>query len=140
MRDVPQSVRRQLRDLSLGRLGDENEPASWGVWSWPFRDGSTWATIAQIELPSHDLAPPQRHAVAWAAFTLESDVLPVIGLYVHQSYRGEGLGSQLVRQLLHDMKDLGRLHQGDVVYASTWRYKRYPDLLAEVGARCVAWS
>lgn len=122
--ELPVGWRTRLRELTLG-------PVAWGIWSWTFHDGSTWAAV----LIEDD--EPQ----AWAALTLQTDVLPVVGCYVPEARRGRGEGVELVRALLTHLVEHDRvLSRGSAVFASTWRWPKYVELLESVGLRCLEWK
>jgi GNAT superfamily N-acetyltransferase len=129
MREFEESTRRKLRDLSLGKLGPEDEPENWGLWSMTWRDGSTYACVGYRE----------SSIVGWAGASLESDCLPVVGVFVGYPHRGRGYGKLLVQGVLRHLMDRGKLHKGDPVFASTGRWKKYPAALDELGLRCLEW-
>jgi GNAT superfamily N-acetyltransferase len=123
MRDVPVGLRSRMRELSLG-------PIAWGAWSWTFHDGSCWAALAF-----------DRDAlVGWAALTEETDVLPVVGVYVAETHRGRGLAATLMTTLLRSLLGARVLAPGAQVYNSSWRWSKYAKIIESCGLRSLAWG
>jgi GNAT superfamily N-acetyltransferase len=123
MADVAPEVRARLRELSLG-------PVAWGAWSWTFHDGSCWAAVGYRD----------QRVVGWAAMTREVDARPAVGCFVAESERGRRLGTSLVDLLLKELLERGVLKTGDELFASTWRWDRWPALLERRGLACVPWA
>lgn len=61
MREHPVGWRQRMRELSLG-------PVGWGIWSWTFGDGSTYAAVAV----------DKGQLFGWAGLTCEVDLAPVV--------------------------------------------------------------
>lgn len=123
MRDLPVGHRQAIRELSLGPT------VAWGSWSWTFQDGSCWAACALQD----------DAIVGWAALTLEVDMLPVLGAYVAESHRKQGIGSMLVTTLLRYLLGKGVLTPGVEIFNSTWRFESYAHLLQSCGLRSRKW-
>lgn len=119
MVDLDPRERARMRTLSLG-------PVPWGAWSWTFHNGSCWATVATLD----------GEMIAWAIVTREADEVPLIGVYVHPDHRRAGLGERVVDALLAELCRAGELSLGDVVFASTWRWGKWVELLERHGLRC----
>ena len=123
MREVPVGWRMAIRDLSLG-------PVAWGAWSWTFHDGSCWAALGFT---------PDERLIGWALLTCETDLLPVVAAYVHPTHRGHGLATELLTVLLRGLIQAGDLHEGDRVFASLHRWKKYETVLGDLGLEAVQW-
>ena len=119
---LPVGHRQRIRELSLG-------PVAWGAWSWTFQDGSCWACLA---FDGEDLA-------GWSAVTLEIDMLPVVGVYVAESYRRQGLGSLLLTTLLRYLLGCKVLSPGVEIFNSSWRWSAYDELIQSCGLRSRKW-
>jgi GNAT superfamily N-acetyltransferase len=117
-----------MRALSLG-------PVPWGCWSWTFHDGSCWAALGFLGGETTEAA-----LVGWAAVTLETDLLPVVGVYVQEQHRGQGLGKALVTNLLQSSISGGILSPGDAVFNSTWRWPAYEQVIQACGLRSLPWK
>lgn len=128
MAALPVGLRAKMRQLSLG-------PIAWGAWSWTFHDGSCWAALGFL---GGETAEDQ--LVGWAALTLETDVLPVVGVYVDPAHRGIGLASQLVTTLLQSLINSDVVSRGDAVFNSTWRWPKYDNIVEACGLRSVPWK
>ena len=127
MRDLPVGLRAKMRELSLG-------PIPWGFWSWTFQDGSCWAALCFVggETTEDTL-------VGWAAVTFETDLLPVVGVYVSDAVRGHGIGQVLVSTLLQSMVNSGVLAVGDTVFCSMARWSKYDAVIRLCGLRPTLW-
>ncbi len=126
MRDVPVGWRFSMRKLSLG-------PIAWGAWCWTFYDGSTWTAIGFSDADRTDL-------IGWAALTMETDVLPVVGVFVREDCRKRGIGRTLVTNLLHFLISDGDLYPGAAVFASTQRWPKWAEVVESCGLRCLTWQ
>ncbi len=128
MRDIPVGLRARMRELSLG-------PIAWGFWSWTFHDGSCWAALAFDGDETREAS-----LVGWAALTEETDVLPVVGVYVDESHRGRGLATTLMSSLLQALIAEGVLVRGARVFNSSWRWAKYAKVIESCGLRSLAWG
>ncbi len=128
MRDLPVGLRARMRTLSLG-------PIAWGFWSWTFHDGSCWAALA-----FEGGETSEANLVGWAALTEETDVLPVVGVFVDEAHRGKGLASALMTTLLQGLVSSHVLEKGAAVFNSSWRWSRYDSVIEACGLRSLAWK
>lgn len=124
---LPVGLRARMRELSLG-------PVPWGSWSWTFQDGSCWAALCFTggETDEDTL-------IGWAMLTMEVDILPVVGVFVHESCRGQGIGKLLVSSLLQSLIAAGKLQPGDTVYNSSMRWPVYEKVIESCGLRSALW-
>jgi GNAT superfamily N-acetyltransferase len=128
MRDIPVGLRARMRELSLG-------PIKWGAWSWTFHDGSCWAALAfDGDVTDH------ASLVGWAALTMEVDVLPVVGVYVHEAQRGRGVALTLVSSLLNALIAEKVLEPGGKLFNSSWRWSKYAKVIEGCGLRSLKWG
>lgn len=123
--DLPQTVLRRLRALSLG------PDQEWGSWSWFFSTGRVWAAVA---------VKPGEGVVGWCALNFELDVLPVIGVFVDPDHRSGNLAHELVERLLEVLGALGELDDVRGFFASTERFPEYDELMTSHGFRCLTWQ
>jgi GNAT superfamily N-acetyltransferase len=72
--------------------------------------------------------------------THEVDYLPVVGVYVAQERRGEGLARLLVSSVLGYGLGQGYLVGGQEIFCSDHRWARYPEILEGCGLRARAWE
>jgi len=128
MHELPVGYKARLRELSLGGY----EP--WGFWSWTFHDGSTWAAIA-----FEDRKRTAENIIGWAAVTEQIDMLPVVGCYVEKDRRGSGVAEDLIVLLLRNLIRRKVLESGGSVYASTWRWPKYTEIIESAGLHCLDW-
>lgn len=128
MAELPVGLRAKMRSLTLG-------PIAWGSWQWTFQDGSCWAALCFLGGET-----TEDKLVGWAALTMEMDLLPVVGVYVHEGQRGQGFGSSLVSTLLDSLVASGVIQAGDALFNSTWRWPRYEKLIADCGLRSLPWK
>jgi GNAT superfamily N-acetyltransferase len=120
---LPDVTRTKLRTLSLGPV------IAWGFWSWTFH-AKAWAAV---EFDDDD------EPIAWAAFTPEIDELPVVGVYVRNDHRRQGLGETLLRALLEHLIRAGVIGRGSAIFASTARWSKYEPTIEDMGLRCLTW-
>lgn len=123
MRELPVGYKVQMRELSLG-------PVAWGMWSWTFHDGSTRAAVA---------IDGSGQVIAWSALSTEVDKLPVVGVFVPEEYRRAGLARRLVQTVLLEGIAANLLEPGAAVFASVWRWSKYPEVIASCGLVCTPW-
>lgn len=128
MSEVPIGIRQRLRDeYTIGPRVD-------GLWSLTFHDGSTWAIVA------YDGEVHQDKILGWAALTQQIDIRPMIGAFVPESYRGQGLASLLVTTLLRYLLGERVLSPGDEIVATVSRWRKYYELCESVGLVCLEWE
>lgn len=124
MIDVPAAWRNYMRrDLSLGRDVED------GFQAWTYQDGSCWAALG---FAGDDL-------VCWAAITKQIDYYPVIGCYTRQDHRGKGFAALTIDALLRDLMNAGELEEGDHIFASTHRWRKYTQLIEAYDLVCEQW-
>jgi len=114
-----------MRELTDG-------PYEGTMWRWTYHDGSTWVLLcfdSQVTPRANDL-------VAWAVLTNQEEPHTVLGLYVDELYRGDGLA----KKLCHTICTLGRdkVKHG-IVYAVSKRFSKYPEILAQHGLTFQEW-
>lgn len=122
MRDFSETWRVRLRALSDG-------PDMGSMWRWTYHDGSTWATVA-----SRTAAPST--IVGWACVTNQEEPLSVVGVYVHEQHRRQGLASTLVRRLLADCGQ----HLTSEIYCVPSKFPAYDRLLEAAGYAARVWE
>ncbi len=126
MRDLPVGLRVGIRALSLG-------PIAWGGWAWTFHDGSCWAALA------FDGHVSSETMLGWCVLTMETDTLPVIGAYVHEDARGQGLGESMATALLQYLLAHRELYPGAAIFAATQRWPKWTQVIERCGLRCLTW-
>ena len=126
MADVPRRWRPALRRLSLG-------PVEGAMVRWSYHDGSTWTQVA-FEGQRRD----PKAIVGWAVFTLQEAVHPIIGVYVSDSHRGQGYGTELVTSLLENCKD--KVPAAGRIYAVSAWWPKYSDIVAAAGFKVLDWD
>lgn len=121
--EFPVGIRSRLRELTLGRIDN-------GMYGWTFADGSTRAVVLL-----RDDEP-----VAWAAVNPEIDHQPVLGVFVPECLRRQGIGLLLLRVLLADALAHGILAPGDSFFASATRWPAYYAVAKQFGLVCQLWE
>lgn len=124
MSDVPEHLRVRMRQLTDG-------PYAGTMWRWTFHDGSTWALLAFDGFKAEP-----RDLVAWACVTNQEEPLSVLGVFVDELYRGDGLAARLVDDLVGITKE--QLKDGPV-YAVSERFPKYVEILEKHGLSHLEW-
>lgn len=127
--DLPEDWRARLQELC--------NPTDFAMWRWLFQSGPCYATVIGETHAGSPLL--SRQILGWAGVTFNDGPNPVLGVFVDEHRRGEGLGVHVAAMALSYLSPQIKA-AGGVVAAVARRWPKYPALIEAAGFSHVEWD